>query len=55
MKGQFSAEMAAEMAVWRVIDAGYCTIDAVNDGRITLRQVMKANALLDYKAAQTRD
>lgn len=51
MKGRFSDEMQAEMLVWRVIDAGYCTIEAVNSGSVTLRQLMKASALLDYKAA----
>ncbi|WP_406705586.1 hypothetical protein [Sodalis sp.] len=47
--------MTAEMVVWRVIDARYCSIEAVNDGRITINQIMKANALLDYKAAQENE
>ncbi|WP_176844234.1 hypothetical protein [Cupriavidus necator] len=40
--------------IWRVIRAKWVSIDAVNEGRVDLIQLLKANAVLDaMEAAET--
>lgn len=37
--------------IWRVIRAGWVSIDAVTEGRVDLVHILKANAVLDAMEA----
>lgn len=37
--------------IWRPVIAGHVRIDAVNDGRVSLGDILKLNALMDAQLA----
>jgi hypothetical protein len=49
--GRFREDFEHELIVWRVIRAGWVGIDAVNEGRVDLVHILKANAVLDAMEA----
>ncbi|KUE88883.1 hypothetical protein ASL20_09665 [Cupriavidus necator] len=52
--GRFRPDFESELMIWRVIRAKWVSIDAVNEGRVDLIQLLKANAVLDaMEAAET--
>lgn len=47
--GKLSEELNRELFIWRPIMSKRCSLEAVIDGKITVRHLAKLNALMDME------